>query len=149
MIFLNISNDVTTFLKTPQWLLFTLRLRVKVFTVDYKTISYLDPFSSLIFSVIWNESLHSNHTGFFVVSQTFQQHSPLGHCPCCSLYLEHFCLNIHITHASLPSDHCSNTPYVQSMMKKDSAPHSGQDCTSHARPHCPSLTPNVWSIFSL
>ena len=73
-----------------------------------------------------------HHTGFFAVSQTFQQHSPLGHCPCCSLYLEHFGLNIHITHASLPSDHCSSTPYVQSMLKKDSSPHSGRDCTSRA-----------------
>lgn len=31
---------------------FYTRLSIKVFTVDYKTISYLDPFSSLIFSVI-------------------------------------------------------------------------------------------------
>lgn len=35
-----------------QWLLFTLKLSVEAFTVNYETISYLDPFSSLIFSVI-------------------------------------------------------------------------------------------------
>ena len=148
MIFLNTSNDVTTFLKTPQWLLFTLRLRVRFHSGLQNHLIPGPLFFSYLFCYL-SLSLHSNHTGFFAVSQTFQQHSPLGHCPCCSLYLEHFCLNIHITHASLPLDHCSNTPYVQSMLKKDSAPHSGQDCTSHARPHCPSLTPNVWSIFSL
>ena len=51
MILLNISDDVTLVLKTLQWLLVTLRLRGEVFTVDYKALSYLDLFTSLIFSV--------------------------------------------------------------------------------------------------
>lgn len=53
--------------------------------------SYLSCFPSL--------SLHTSHTGFFAVFQTFQEHSHLGHCICCSFYLDHACPNNHMAHA--------------------------------------------------